>query len=88
MALLPVGFQRFHRRAFLNYQLNRAYALGFADRGELHDAASGSDVLAHQVRDGSLDVAFLGLAEGAKVVDLELLESRPLARDPLARRSV
>jgi pimeloyl-ACP methyl ester carboxylesterase len=36
---LPVGFERFHRRDFINYQLNRAHALGFADRGELADAA-------------------------------------------------
>lgn len=41
----------------------------------------GSDVLADQVRDHALDVAFLGLAEG---VDLPHLNSRPLARDPLA----
>ncbi|MGD8202292.1 alpha/beta hydrolase family protein [Ornithinimicrobium sp. W1679] len=37
---LPVGFERFHRRGFLNYQLNRAYALGFADRDEMLAAAS------------------------------------------------
>ena len=36
---LPVGFERFHRNAFLNYQLNRAHSLGFADRNELHVAA-------------------------------------------------
>jgi pimeloyl-ACP methyl ester carboxylesterase len=36
----PVGFERFHRRAFLNYQLNRAHALGHADRDELHRAAA------------------------------------------------
>ncbi len=36
---LPVGYERFHRRAFLNYQFNRAYGLGFADRHDLHDAA-------------------------------------------------
>jgi pimeloyl-ACP methyl ester carboxylesterase len=36
---LPVGFEAFHRRPFVNYQLNRAHALGFADRGELHEAA-------------------------------------------------
>jgi DNA-binding transcriptional LysR family regulator len=42
---------------------------------------AGSDVLADQVRDGALDVAFLGLAEG---VDIPHLKSRPLARDPLA----
>lgn len=38
---LPVGFETFHRNAFLNYQLNRAHALGFADRGELLEAAHG-----------------------------------------------
>ncbi|MFF0991412.1 alpha/beta fold hydrolase [Kocuria nitroreducens] len=37
---LPVGFERFHRRDFVNYQLNRAHALGFADRLELVDAAA------------------------------------------------
>lgn len=36
---LPVGFERFHRRPFLNYQFNRAHALGFADRRELREAA-------------------------------------------------
>src|ERR671913_1685614 len=36
---LPVGFERFHRRRFVNYQLNRAYGLGFADRSELQQAA-------------------------------------------------
>jgi pimeloyl-ACP methyl ester carboxylesterase len=39
LTALPVGFARFHRNAFLNYQLNRAHALGFADRHELLDAA-------------------------------------------------
>jgi DNA-binding transcriptional LysR family regulator len=42
---------------------------------------AGSDVLADQVRDGALDVAFLGLAED---VEIPRLSSRPLARDPLA----
>ncbi|MGJ9371922.1 alpha/beta fold hydrolase [Nesterenkonia sp. CF4.4] len=37
---LPVGFERFHRRRYINYQLNRAHALGFADREELLAAAS------------------------------------------------
>ncbi len=40
LAPLPVGFERFHRQRFLNYQFNRAYGLGFADRDELHEAAS------------------------------------------------
>lgn len=36
---LPVGFEHFHRRRFINYQLNRAHALGFADARELRVAA-------------------------------------------------
>jgi DNA-binding transcriptional LysR family regulator len=42
---------------------------------------AGSDVLSGQVRDGALDVAFVGLAEG---VEIPGLDSRPLVRDPLA----
>jgi DNA-binding transcriptional LysR family regulator len=41
----------------------------------------GSDALADQVRDWTLDVAFLGLAEG---VEIPNVNNRPLARDPLA----
>jgi len=37
---LPVGFERFHRRAFINYQLNRAHALGYAEPDELRKAAA------------------------------------------------
>ena len=40
LARFPVGFERFHPRAFLNYQLNRAYALGYAEREELRQAAA------------------------------------------------
>lgn len=40
LVALPVGFERFHRRDFINYQVNRAHALGFADRQELFDAAA------------------------------------------------
>ena len=40
MTPLPVGAERFHRHAFLNYQFNRAYGLGFAERHDLHDAAA------------------------------------------------
>ncbi|MFN3923028.1 alpha/beta hydrolase family protein [Pseudarthrobacter scleromae] len=40
LVALPVGFERFHRRAFINYQLNRAHALGFVDRDELLSAAT------------------------------------------------
>lgn len=42
---------------------------------------AGSDVLADHVRDGALDVAFLGLVEDVEMPDVN---SRPLARDPLA----
>lgn len=37
---LPVGFERFHRRSFVNYQLNRAHALGYARQDELRRAAA------------------------------------------------
>jgi pimeloyl-ACP methyl ester carboxylesterase len=40
LARLPIGFERFHRRSFFNYQLNRAHALGFAVRDELRQAAT------------------------------------------------
>lgn len=40
LAPLPVGVENFHRGAFVNYQLNRAHALGFADRAELYGAAA------------------------------------------------
>src|SRR5215207_11567204 len=40
LARLPVGYERFHRRSFVNYQLNRAHALGFAERDELRHAAT------------------------------------------------
>ncbi|MFI7493322.1 alpha/beta hydrolase family protein [Kocuria sp. M4R2S49] len=40
LVALPVGFERFHRRDFINYQVNRAHALGFADRQELFGAAA------------------------------------------------
>ncbi len=36
----PVGFERFHRRSFINYQLNRAHSLGYADPADLWGAAS------------------------------------------------
>lgn len=39
LATLPVGFERFHRRRFVNYQLNRAYSLGYARAEDLHRAA-------------------------------------------------
>jgi pimeloyl-ACP methyl ester carboxylesterase len=38
--VLPVGFEKFHRRGFLNYQFNRAHGLGWADGNELRDAAA------------------------------------------------
>ena len=36
---LPVGFEAFHARRFVNYQLNRAHSLGYARQDELADAA-------------------------------------------------
>lgn len=36
---LPVGYQQLHRRRFVNYQLNRACALGYADPLEVAEAA-------------------------------------------------
>jgi len=37
---LPVGFEQFHRQTFFNYQFNRAYGLGLADRNDLYNAGS------------------------------------------------
>lgn len=39
LADLPIGFVRFHRQAFVNYQLNRAHALGYAECADLERAA-------------------------------------------------
>ncbi len=36
---LPVGFEDFHKQNFINYQLNRAHALGHAETQKLHEAA-------------------------------------------------
>lgn len=36
---LPVGFERFHRKPFVDYQLNRAHSLGYARGDELAAAA-------------------------------------------------
>jgi pimeloyl-ACP methyl ester carboxylesterase len=57
---LPVGFERFHRNAFLDYQLNRAHALGFADGEELRGAARAIRALAAAAE------AFTGLADRAE----------------------
>jgi hypothetical protein len=38
--VLPVGFEKFNRRGFLNYQFNRAHGLGWAGGHELRDAAA------------------------------------------------
>ncbi|MGB0969396.1 MAG: alpha/beta fold hydrolase, partial [Mycobacterium sp.] len=75
-AALPVGFLRFHRRPFINYQLNRAHALGYADRDELaevagaiqtcSDCVDGFDALSRRAeREGRLKNAtsYLRLAE-------------------------
>ena len=36
---LPLGFRTFHRNAFINYQLNRAHSLGYAEPDELGASA-------------------------------------------------
>lgn len=36
---LPVGFERFHKKQFLNYQFNRAHSLGYGRRDEIAEAA-------------------------------------------------
>jgi hypothetical protein len=73
---LPVGFEKFHRRGFFNYQFNRAHALGWADGHELRDAAARmrstwdcvavfEDLSAQAAADGRLRhaVGYLRLAE-------------------------
>jgi pimeloyl-ACP methyl ester carboxylesterase len=58
-ARLPVGFEGFHRRAFLNYQFNRAHALGYATAEDLARTAA-------TVADGSECVeAFAALSRRA-----------------------
>jgi len=57
---LPVGFESFHRNAFVSYQLNRAHALGFAERDELRDAAKAVRSL------GDCVPVFTALAERAE----------------------
>lgn len=37
---LPVGFEKFHKQRFINYQLNRAHALGYAETHVLQTAAT------------------------------------------------
>jgi pimeloyl-ACP methyl ester carboxylesterase len=39
LATLPVGFETFHKRRFINYQLNRAHSLGYARADDLRAAA-------------------------------------------------
>ncbi len=36
---LPIGFERFHKKQFINYQLNRAHSLGYGRRDEIVEAA-------------------------------------------------
>ena len=73
---LPVGFEKFHRREFFNYQFNRAHGLGWADGNELRDAAARTrstedcvavfeDLSAQAAADGRLRhaVGYLRLAE-------------------------
>ncbi|MCB0640521.1 MAG: alpha/beta hydrolase [Phaeodactylibacter sp.] len=37
----PVGYHRFHKKKFYNYQLNRWYALGYARKEDIEAAAAG-----------------------------------------------
>jgi hypothetical protein len=46
---LPIGFEQFHPRRFINYQLNRAHALGHTDTDELRRAAASIDNVARCV---------------------------------------
>jgi len=48
---LPIGFESFHRKRFLNYQLNRAHSLGYARRDELRDVAGRISDAADGVRE-------------------------------------
>jgi pimeloyl-ACP methyl ester carboxylesterase len=86
---LPVGFEDFHRKRFLNYQFNRAHGLGFADRAELHRAAARvrsrddgvvvlEELSRHAERDGRLHHA-------AGYQRLAVFFSRPGTHDHTAR---
>jgi hypothetical protein len=35
----PIGFHRFHRKRFINYQLNRLHSLGFVETSEIYEVA-------------------------------------------------
>lgn len=37
---LPIGFVRFHKNKFFNYQLNRLHALGYVSKNDIMDAAN------------------------------------------------
>lgn len=56
---LPLGFQRFHRTAFINSQLNRAHSLGPADADDLRRGA------ARVSRPGDVPAVFEEIAEQA-----------------------
>lgn len=65
---LPVGYRRFHRQRFLNYQLNRAHSLGFVEEGELRRTAariSSFDRAAPVLVDAAQDAAAGGRARAA-----------------------
>jgi hypothetical protein len=48
---LPVGFRDFHRRRFINYQLNRLHGLGFTRAHEIEAAAARIRTLDDYVRE-------------------------------------
>src|SRR5690606_25657620 len=37
---LPVGYHKFHKNTFINYQLNRLYSLGYTRKKDVENAAS------------------------------------------------
>ena len=56
---LPVGYVQFHRDAFINYQLNRWHALGYARKADIVTVALNAKTIQGYVRD------FIHLAESA-----------------------
>ncbi|MBK8433603.1 MAG: alpha/beta hydrolase [Chloroflexi bacterium] len=57
---LPVGYFKFHKDAFLNYQLNRWYSLGYTRKEDIEKVGSNIKTFEDYVRE------FIHLAEEAK----------------------
>ncbi len=73
---LPLGFHRFHRNEFINYQLNRAHSLGYLPRQIIEHAApqirSFSDVVkvfGHQATEAERREAFAAAASCARLAE-------------------